>query len=182
MLAAAFNRLLAQSPDAASALMPWAGRNICIETPLMRMTVVLTDDGLMGKTQADPEVVLHLPLAFFMARAHDPAAASRLIELRGDTELGGHIGHALALLHWDVAEDLSNLVGDVLASRMISLAGILGHFPKALGQRALVAGVEYWRDEVSELPSAEQICAWQHAVDMLRDDLARLEKRVERME
>ena len=182
MLAAALNRLLDQSPAAAKALMPWSGRNVCIETPLMRMTAVLTDDGRMGQTQAEPEVVLHVPLAFFMARARDPAAASRLIDLCGDAELGEHVGHALALLHWDAAEDLSGLMGDVLASRLMRLAHLLRRLPESMGRRALLAGTEYWRDEATVLPRAEDVGAWQRAVDNLRDDLARLEKRIERME
>ncbi len=182
ILAATLNRLLGHSPDAAVALARWSGRNVRIETPLNSATLVLTEDGRLGKTEAEPEATLILPLSFFIVRTHNPAAAARQIELSGDSELGVHVGHALAMLRWDAAEDLSALVGDVVAHRMVRLAGLVGGIPGALGGRMLVAYAEYLRDEDAMLPKAEQVERWQSEVDALRDDLARLEKRIQRLE
>ncbi len=182
ILAATLNRLLNHSPEAAMELARWSGRNVRIETPLISSTLVLTTDGRLGKTAAAPEATLILPLSFFIVRTHNPAAAARQIELAGDAELGGHVGHALAMLRWDMAEDLSALVGDVVAQRMVRLAGLVGGIPGALGGRLLAAYAEYLRDEDAILPKAAQVESWQSEVDALRDDLARLEKRIQRLE
>lgn len=182
ILAATLNRLLNHSPEAAMELARWSGRNVRIETPLLSSTLVLTDDGRLGKTGAEPETTLILPLSFFIVRTHNPAAAARQIELSGDVELGGHVGHALAMLRWDAAEDLSALVGDVVAHRMVKFAGLVGGLPGALGGRLLAVYAEHWRDEARVLPDAAEVEHWQNEVDALRDDLARLEKRIQRLE
>ena len=182
ILAAALNRLLNHSPDAAFALARHAGRNVRIETPLIKATLVLTEDGRLGETVAEPEATLVLPLSFFIVRTHNPAAAARQIELGGDAELAGQVGHALAMLRWDAAEELSVLVGDVVAHRLVRLAGKLGGIPGALGTRLLATYAEYWRDEEPLLPQARQVEHWQAEVVALRDDIARLEKRIEKLE
>lgn len=182
ILAATLNRLLNHSPEAAMELARWSGRNVRIETPLLSSTLVLTDDGRLGNTGAEPEATLILPLSFFIVRTHNPAAAARQIELSGDVELGGHVGHALAMLRWDAAEDLSALVGDVVAHRMVKFAGLVGGLPGALGGRLLAVYAEHWRDEARVLPDAAEVEHWQNEVDALRDDLARLEKRIQRLE
>lgn len=182
ILAAALNRLLIHSPEAAAELARYAGRNVRIETPLLKATLVLTGEGRLGETGADPEVTLILPLSFFIVRTHNPAAAARQIELIGDVELGGHVGHALAMLRWDAAEELSALVGDVVAHRLVRFAGLVGGIPGALGGRLLATYAEYWRDENPILPKADQVERWQASVDALRDDIARLEKRIEKLE
>ena len=181
ILAAALNRLIARSPDAAAELARWAGRNVRIETPLARATLVLTGDGRLGTSRAEPEAVLRLPLAFFIERSHNPAAAARRIELGGDAELGGQVGHALALLRWDTAEELSSLVGDALAHRILRLAGRVGGLPGAIGGRLLASYAEYWRDEEPLLPKSGEVECWKTGVDALRDDIARLEKRIDRL-
>ncbi len=182
MLAAIINRLLNHSPEASAALAQSAGRIICIKTPLLKETLVLTENGRLGETVALAEATLELPLTFFIVRAHDPAAAVRQLLLQGDVDLGGQVGRALGMLRWDAAEELSMIIGDALASRAMRFAGMLAEIPGALSGRLMATSVEYWRDEAAFLPKREQVEHWQAAVDMLRDDIARLEKRLERLE
>lgn len=182
MLAVLLNRALARSPQARAALAQMAGRNVRIETPLFKATLVLTDDGRLGETVAPPEATLQLPLAFFALRANDPAAAARRIILHGDDELGGKVGHALADLNWDAEEELSTWLGDAVAHRLVRLAGKAGSIPAALSGRLLQSYAEYWRDEALLLPRREEVERWLVQVDGLRDDIARLEKRLARLE
>ncbi|MBE9609045.1 ubiquinone biosynthesis accessory factor UbiJ [Chitinilyticum piscinae] len=182
LLATALNRLLKHAPERRDELLRLAGRTVKISVPLTSAVLVVTGDGRLAHSQAEPEAVLDLPLAFFYTRMADPQAAARQVVLDGDPELGAALGNVLGKLRWDAAEELSQLVGDVAARRIVWLAGKVGGIPGAIGSRLLLAWVEYLRDEAPLLldkPAAVQHYA---AVDALRDDLARLEKRLQRIE
>lgn len=182
ILQGALNRLLGHTPAAQAVLRPFSGRNVRIETPLKSATLVITEDGYFGSTVAEPEATLRLPLSFFIIRTHSPVAAARQIESAGMEDLCTGVSQALSLVRWDAAEDLSVLIGDVLAHRLIKLATIAGGIPGAIGGRLLLTFTEYWRDEAPLLPRAEQMDSWRDAVTQLRDELAALERRIAELE
>ena len=176
------NRLLAHCSAAGAMLVPLAGRNVRIETPLKSAMLVITDDGRFGRSGATAEATLKLPLSFFIIRTHNPAAAAGQIEYSGDVVLGGLVGEALAQLRWDTADELSSLVGDMLAHRLAKFAGVVGGIPGAIGGRSLKNYAEYWRDENPLLPKAEEVERWQCEVARLRADLERAEQRIRKIE
>lgn len=182
ILQGVLNRLLGHSPDAVRGLLPFAGRTVRIVTPLKSALLVITDDGRFGSSAAEPEATLSLPFSFFMLRTHDPVAAARQIDRAGAQDLADGAGEALARLRWDAAEELSELVGDVLAHRLIKLAGKVGGIPGAIGSRLLMTYGEYWRDENPLLPRAEKVEKWQAEIEQFRSDIARLEKRITKLE
>ena len=176
------NRLLAHCPATSAMLVSLAGRNVRIETPLKSATLVITDDGRFGRSGAMAEATLKLPLSFFIIRTHNPAAAARQIEYSGDAVLGGLVGEALAQLRWDTADELSALVGDMLAHRLTKFAGVVGGIPGAIGGRLLKSYAEYWRDENPLLPKADDVEHWQCEVTRLHEDLERIEQRIRQIE
>lgn len=182
ILQGVLNRLLGHSPKAREALQPFAGRTVRITTPLKNATLVITQDGRLGASAAEAEATIDLPLSFFIARTHDPVAAERWIESSGEPALARAVSLALSLLRWDAAEELSALIGDVVANRLLKLAGVVGGVPGAIGGRLLKTYFEYWRDEASLLPRAEQVSLWQRDLARLQEDLASLERRVTKME
>ncbi len=182
MLAAVLNRLLSHSPAAKEALAAQSGRSVRIETPLKNATLVMMPDGKLAHSDAPAEATLVVPLSFFIVRTHDPVAAAQQIELSGDIELGEQVGCALSLLRWDAAEDLSELVGDVLANRLLKLAGVFGGVPGAIGGRLVKSYAEYLRDESGILANPVEVGCWGNAVSALNKDLAALEKRLQQLE
>ena len=182
MLAAVFNRLLGHSPEAMSELAALSGHTVRIETPLKNETLVMMPDGCFAHSEADPESTLVLHLSFFIVRTHDPAAAAQQIELTGAIDLGRRVGHALSLLRWDAAEDLSAMVGDVLANRLVKLAAIFGGVPGAIGGRLVMAYTEYLRDENGILANPAEVGRWGNEVNALSRDLSDLERRLQRLE
>jgi ubiquinone biosynthesis protein UbiJ len=182
LLAGVLNHLLGQAPAAQVDLTRLAGRTFAVKLPLFAANVVVMPDGLLAHSEAEPEASLTLPLQFFILRLTDPQAASRQVVLAGDPELASKAGAALGALAWDAAEDLSRLVGDIAAHRIVSTSQSLAKVPVAMGQRLTETMVEYLRDEDRMLPRKEAVAAFCDDVDTLRHDVARLQKRLARLE
>jgi ubiquinone biosynthesis protein UbiJ len=181
-LARVLNHLLGQAPAVQADLARLSGRTFALKLPVLAANVVVMPDGLLAHSEAEPEATLTLPLPFFTQRLTDPQAASRQVVLAGDPELASKAGAVLGALSWDAAEDLSRLVGDIAAQRIVSTSQSLAKVPLSLGQRFSETMVEYWRDEDRLLPRKEAVAAFCDEVDTLRNDLARLEKRLARLE
>ncbi|WP_043648036.1 ubiquinone biosynthesis accessory factor UbiJ [Chitinilyticum litopenaei] len=182
ILAVALNRLLAHAPERRAELASLAGRTVKIAVPLGAAVLVVTQDGRLAHSKAEPEAELTLPLPFFYTRLANRQAAAGQVQLSGDAELGAALGNVLGKLRWDAAEELSQLVGDVAARRIVWLAGKVGGIPGAIGSRLMIALVEYLRDEAPLLAARPDVRQAHDDIDTLRDDLARLEKRLQRLE
>ena len=75
-------------------------------------------------------------------------------------------------------DNLSRVVGDVAASRLEKLArGVLG-VKGEIAWRLAENWIEHLREEAPLLAKKQQVEGFVHAVDTLRDDTARLEKRL----
>ena len=61
------------------------------------------------------------------------------------------------------------------------LAGQAVTWQREAGQRLLANGTEYLVEERGLLPAKGELAVFGHDVDRLRDDLARLEKRLQRL-
>jgi ubiquinone biosynthesis protein UbiJ len=182
LLIGALNHLLGQAPAVQADLAKLAGRTFAVSLPLFAANVVIMPDGLLAHSAAEPEATLVLSTRFFLTRLTDVQAASRQVVLEGDAELASKAGAALGALSWDAAEDLSSLVGDVLAQRVVMTSQALLKMPLSFGQRFTETMVEYLRDEDRLLPRKEAVVEFCDAVDTLRNDMARLEKRLARLE
>ena len=182
LLAGILNHLFAQAPILSAELAPLQGRTFRVQLPFAAATVVVTEAGLLADSQADAEAVLTLPARFFITRWRDRPAASRLVQISGDAELAGKVGNVLAALQWDASEDLSLLLGDVLAERVRRIAVSMVRTPQVMGGRMAQTLVEYCRDEQKILPQAYAVTQFCDQVDQLRDDVARLELRLRRLE
>ncbi len=80
-----------------------------------------------------------------------------------------------------MAEELSSLIGDVAANRLTWFAERVGGIPGAIGSRLLLELGEYWRDEAPLLARKQHVAEFCAEVDTLRDDVARLEQRLQRL-
>lgn len=180
---ALFNHLLGQHPAVRAELAGLAGRRVALELPPVTISGVVTDDGWLAATTGEPECRVRVsPAAALAAQCAGRAPAFADLAFAGDIDLAQRFARLTGRLRWLPVEDLSRLVGDVAAARL-----------DAVAQRALAGGrdsaarladslVEYWRDEVPLLASRQDVEAFVTAVDALRDDAERLEKRLVRLE
>ncbi|HUQ29847.1 MAG TPA: hypothetical protein VM051_14720, partial [Usitatibacter sp.] len=103
------------------------------------------------------------------------------IELQGDMELAQEVSFLARHLTWDVEEDLSKVVGDIAAHRIVSAARELTRWGRDASLRGAQGAAEYWTEESPLIASRVKVEDFVSEVSRLRDDIERLEKRVERL-
>ncbi len=184
VLAQVLKHLLAGQPWLRERLAPFAGRRARIEVFPFSADLEIDADGALTsgssrETEADAVVELS-PLTAMRLLAGD-AGARRGVGVRGDAALAAALEAVFNALHWDVEEDLSRVVGDVAAHRLVGGARSLAAWQKRSARDLADSTVEYLVEERKLLASPVQMRAWSQAVDRLRDDVERLAKRVERL-
>ncbi|MEO8936711.1 MAG: SCP2 sterol-binding domain-containing protein [Burkholderiaceae bacterium] len=183
-LPAAINHLLAAEPWARAQLMPHVGKTLHVVVQPFTIKLSVTPDGSVaraaGSVVADTTLTLpYSALPRMLAGGAD--AVMRDLHLEGDAEFAQAVSMLAKNLRWDVEEDLSKVVGDVASHRIVATAQKAGDGIKRTNERALNGITEYLLEENPQLvrPRAVQVLA--DGVRQLRDDLARLEKRLDRV-
>jgi ubiquinone biosynthesis protein UbiJ len=84
-------------------------------------------------------------------------------------------------VRWDLEEDLSRIVGDVVAHRLTQTGAALLAWHAVAASNLAQSLAEYWTEEQPLIASRAAVREFVEAVDALRDDAQRLEKRIERL-
>jgi ubiquinone biosynthesis protein UbiJ len=180
----ALNHLLRDASWARDRLARHAGKAARIVAPPLRMDFVINADGTLSEAAvAETDVAITLPAhapLLVLGRGRD--ALMREAHVTGSVELADSLGFVLRNLRWDVEEDLSRLVGDIGAHRIVGTARRLVAWQSHLAQSMLGNLAEYFRDERPTIAARGPVGEFNDTVDRLRDDLARLEARLSRLE
>jgi ubiquinone biosynthesis accessory factor UbiJ len=181
--AAAINHLLRDAGWARERLLPFAAHSVRFELASLSASFTIAADGrlLPAASDVEPAAVVRLtaPALFRLARRDE--SARQEIEVGGDAALASALVGVLANLRWDVEEDLSRVVGDIAARRLTrSAAALLAWQAKAASNLAQSLA-EYWTEEQPLIASRDAVRGFIEAVDALRDDVERLDKRIERL-
>jgi ubiquinone biosynthesis protein UbiJ len=181
---AALNHLFAQQPWAAGRLAAFAGQSVqfrCRPFPDLHFRILET--GLVDKAETDAAgdlVVTMKPAALPLLLARDETVL-RLVEIEGSAELASAVQYLFRHLAWDAEEDLSGLLGDVVAHRLASGGRAFAAWQRDAAERLAQNFAEYWTEEQPLLARPSDVEKFCRDVDALRDDTARLEKRIERL-
>ena len=181
---AGLNHLLRQQPWAAERLRVFAGQGVefrCPPFPDLRLKIA--DSGLLdsaGESAASALVVKVKPGALPFLLARDDAARSQ-IQIEGPADLASTVDYLFRNLAWDVEEDLSAVFGDVVAHRLASGGKAFAAWQREAALRLAENLVEYWTEEQPLLARPADVESFLRDVDALGDEVARLEKRVERL-
>jgi ubiquinone biosynthesis accessory factor UbiJ len=180
---ALLNRLLRDEPSASASLMPFAGKTVRVVMPPFSLSVVVTDEGLLAHcaTSHAPDVRLELPMSSVASIATGSASLASRILMEGDTEFAEVLGRLSAQVRPDIEEYLSRLIGDVAAVRVVGAFALLARGIVEAHQRVASNVAEYLVHENPQLVHPRAVDEFTAAVRVLRDDLARLEKRIERL-
>jgi ubiquinone biosynthesis accessory factor UbiJ len=180
---AALNHLLAQNSWAVERLARFAGKTARFEiAPFTFTCTILSDGGLRSSdatTSADALCIIAPSLIPRLALQDEKVHAE--IHSEGDAALLAEIFYLSRNLHWDAAEDLSQVTGDIAAERIVQT---LQSAHQQLRDSALnfsQAATEYWTEEYPLLAKPQQVSAFIQQVDSLRDDVARLEQRIKHL-
>lgn len=182
--AAALNHLMRDAEWARERLHPFAGRSARLEVAPASLALTVEADGRLvpAVPGIEPAAVIRLsaPTLIRLLWLHDEAA-QREVQVEGDAGLASALTSVLSGLRWDVEEDLSVVVGDVAARRMARTGSAILAWHAKVASNLAEALAEYWTEERPLLASREAASQLVGAVDALRDDVDRLEKRIERL-
>jgi len=184
LAAALLNHLLRGQPWLRERLVPFAGRGVRIEAaPLPALALAIEPSGELREAAAAPAeaTVRFSPGVLARLGAGDPAARAE-VDVRGDAQLAAALAGVARELRWDAEEDLSRVIGDIPARRLVQLAGGLVAWQRHLFASLLASAAEYLVEERHVLPPQAAVRSWAREVDALRDDVERLSKHLERIE
>ena len=180
---APLNHVLASAPWAQARLAPFAGKTALFRVPPFDYRVTITADGLLQPAPSDraADTVISLTPPVALRILAGDATAEREAKNEGDTALAQEIAYLAKNLRWDVEEDLSKVFGDVIAHRIGQTARNFNAWRIEAGTNLAENFRDYWVQERPLVASREAVEEFNRAVDQLRDDVERLEKRVERL-
>ncbi len=164
-------------------LQPFAGK--CLRMDCFPLTLLLgigaTGEALAVASDAAPDVTVKITPGVMLRLAARDASAWNDIAVEGDPQLAAALNHVARNLRWDVEEDLSRVFGDIAAHRMVETGRKLDHWGRQGADNLARSFAEYWSEERPLIAARADIEQFILEVDTLRDDLARLEKRIERL-
>lgn len=179
------NYLLTAEPWARGRLLGFAGK--IARLPFGNGAVLqvrISESGLLDEdtTGVEATVSIVLPNDAMIRVLTDPPSLFSAATISGSADLAETLGFVFRNLRWDIEHDLSRVTGDIAAHRILQVAkGLLQWQWRAAGNLAL-GMTEYLTEEehaIARRGDVEQFCS---EVDTLRDDCARVEKRLLRLE
>ena len=175
------NHVLAQSAWARTRLAAFAGKCAAISVFPMQLRLLITSEGYVETattgTKADATVVMTPALVGRVLVGDRTAQGEAKIE--GDTAFAQEIAFLAQHLRWDYEEDLSRVVGDVVAHRVGESARGLAVWRGEAAKNLAENFRDYWVQERPLVASRKATESFSSEVDELRDSVERLAKRVE---
>ncbi len=177
------NRLLRQNSWALTRLRPFAGKIVRAECFPVTMLLGISEIGeaVTASSEIAPDVTIRLTPGLMLRLAARDATAWNDITVEGDPQLAAALNHVARNVRWDVEEDLSRLFGDIAAHRMVETGRKLDYWGRQGADNLARSFAEYWTEEQPLIAGRAEVELFNRDVDTLRDDLARLEKRIEQL-
>jgi ubiquinone biosynthesis protein UbiJ len=178
---AALNHLLSQADWARARLAPFAGRRARLAMPPFQLDFAIRDDGYFEASTEAADVTMTLPADAPLRALQGTEQLIAAASVEGNAHLATELSFVLRNLRWDAEEDLSRLVGDIAAHRLVQGAQAFGAWQKDTARKLAENVSEYLVEENPTLLRSQDLAS--HAVDLaeLRDKLSRLENRIEKL-
>ena len=174
------NHLLARNGWALARLKPFAGKCARFECAPFLLTLSVRSDGQVEPAaQGAPDATFRFSPGIAMRLAARDEAAWQEVAVSGDTEFAEALAYVCRNLRWDAEEDLARVFGDIVAHRAVQTAQTLGQWSAQAADNLARSISEYWTEEQPLIARAGDVAKFNLEVDRLRDDLARLEQRIE---
>jgi ubiquinone biosynthesis accessory factor UbiJ len=181
-----FNRVLSDYPAARERLRAHAGKSIGAQvgpvTTQMRVTAAgemeITGSGAGGGVNVAPDVAFQIPLSLLPALLRGDENAFSAVAFSGDSELASTLSTIARNVEWDVEEDLSKVVGDTVAHRVIGTAKAGRVWQRDAGERLTENVAEYLTEERRAFITKNELEVLARSNESLRDAIARLEARI----
>lgn len=177
------NHILRATPRAMTRLQRFSGKTMTFKSgPFhLRLAVLASGEVYVASQESIPDVTVTAPPILLPRLAAREEAAFKQALFEGDAEFAAEIAFLARNLEWDVEEDLSKVVGDIAAHRIVSTAKSLRAWRQDATARLGENVREYLTEERPALVPRRDMQEFLHEVDAVRDDVARLEKRLARL-
>ncbi len=181
--AAAINHLLRGASWAREELRRFAGKTARLEIAPVSVSLTVHESGEVAHAAADaaPAVTLKLTPGLVLRLAARDEAAWQEVEVAGDGDFAAAIHRLAQNLRWDAEEDMSRVFGDIAAHRVAETGRDFRRWGERTAEHLGRSLAEYWTEEDPLIAGAHDVNEFNRAVDALRDDVARLEKRLEHL-
>ena len=178
------NHLLRGESWSSKLLQPYAGKTVrfCI-LPFLDIDLTVHTSGellaAMNCATIDTTITLNLGLLPRLL-AHDEEAY-RKINISGDSAFADELLSISKNLHWDMEQDLSGIMGDILAHRVVKASKDLKQWHNKTIRNLSETLVEYWTEEQPLLAKSVHVNESIIEVGALKSDVEQLEKRIEKI-
>ena len=188
-VASILNRNIAESTPAKKLCARLSGTVIAVrvrDTALAGYFVIADDAlDLVTSTSEEPDVVITgslITLARMAGDSGEAAVRDGSLDLTGDARLANHFQQLLSHAKPDLEEELSGVVGDVAAHRVGELVRGLGRWGREARSTMGDNVREYLQEESRDVPSRYEVERFAADVGTLRDDVDRIEARLNRLQ
>lgn len=177
---AALNHLLKGATWARTRLIPFAGRRSRFDMPPFAFGFEIAPDGYVIPNP-DPvitDVVIRLPADTPLLLPQGLDRAMALATVEGNAEFATELSFVFRNLRWDAEEDLSTLVGDIAAHRIVQGANRFVDWQQQAATHLAQNLGEYLTFENPLLVRRVELLALRDDIVRLDAELARVEKRL----
>lgn len=179
----ALNHLLHTESWAQARLLGHAGALVSIDSGPFLLRLGIDERGFFqaGDKARQPDVTITLPSDIAARVLFERNTMFASVKLGGAADIAESLAFVLRNLRWDAEGDLADLIGDIPARRLSLLAQSTAFgIQRAIGNFA-DNFAEYAVEESGLLMGRRDVAEFGSSVATLRDDVARLEKRVSRL-
>jgi len=174
-----YRHLLAREDSARAALAPYAGRVARFEAGLLTVSLAGQADGSLAAADGTPDVTVTLDPATLAGAWFDAGAVRRKMRIDGDTQFAQTLTEVLSRLRPDPAEDLSRLLGDAPAQRLVDAVGAALRQARDSAERLARQGAEFLSAEWPLVLGKAEFARFTQDVAELQERLGRVEAGVE---
>jgi len=179
----ALNHLIQNESWAQIRLVQHSGAQVRIDCVFFVLSLGIDEHGFFhkGDEALEADVSITLPSDLAIRLIFDRGTLFSSVKLGGSADIAESLAFVMRNLRWDAEADLARLLGDIPARRLARFAQSMALAIQQAIDRAAENFSEYAVEESGVLAANRDVTEFGSAVNGLRDDVARLEKRISRL-
>ena len=183
LIAHGLNRAFSRAPGACAALAGQAGKTVALDLVLFRAHLLIEADGALRVTEGNaPDCIIYIDPNLVAQLPAKGKAAFREARTEGEADLLSAFNDAFQQLNLDAEAELASLFGPIIGFRLAEAGRAFSGWVQQAGNDTARAFAEYAVEESPLLAGKADIARFNREVDALRDDVARLEARLAKLE
>lgn len=176
--------MLAQEQWARGKLAEHAGKTARFDAVVLVLDLQVTADGMLAMPEDDavPQVTIRVKPGDLPLILQNRERGFSYVTVEGDADFANTISQISQSLRWEAEDDLSKLVGDIAAVKLVAGAKAVLRTVKTTHQKLAENLAEYFLEENPMLIRPQAVMDYGSDVAKIRDDIERLIKRIEKLE